>query len=130
MPYNIESATLGAVSLALDAASLRHQAISSNIANAGTPGYRPVAVSFEEHLGALRAALSSRGTVDASLLAASSARVEREPEKAGGTEEASRVAVDEQVAQLSQNAVHYQALLRALNKQYSILSIAINEGKR
>lgn len=130
MPYNIESATMGAVSLALDAASLRHQAISSNIANASTPGYRPVSVSFEEHLGALRAALATRGTVDASLLAASSARLEREPDKAGGPEEGPRVAVDEQVAQLSQNAVHYQALLRALNKQYSILAIAINDGKR
>jgi flagellar basal-body rod protein FlgB len=101
----IETSTVGAVTLALDAALLRHQAIAANIANVNTPGYRPVRVSFEEHLGTQPARLE---------------RVEGD----------SKVELDVEVAHLSANTVHYQALLRALNKQLSILGTAINEGKR
>lgn len=36
----------------LDAAGLRHRAISSNIANINTPGYRRVEVAFEDDLAA------------------------------------------------------------------------------
>jgi flagellar basal-body rod protein FlgB len=35
---------------ALDAASLRQQVIASNIANAGTPGFKGQAVSFEQEI--------------------------------------------------------------------------------
>ena len=34
----------------LDAASLRHRAIASNVANVNTPDYKRVEVSFEEDL--------------------------------------------------------------------------------
>jgi flagellar basal-body rod protein FlgB len=34
------------------------------------------------------------------------------------------------MAQLSENTLHHQALLKALNKHLSLMSIAINEGKR
>jgi flagellar basal-body rod protein FlgB len=40
---------------ALDAYTLRHRTISSNIANIGSAGYRPGVVSFEEQLAASRA---------------------------------------------------------------------------
>jgi flagellar basal-body rod protein FlgB len=101
----IETSTVGAVALALDAALLRHQAIAANIANVNTAGYQPVRVSFEEHLGAQAPRLE---------------RVEGE----------AKVELDVEVAHLSANTVHYQALLRGLNKQFSILGTAINEGKR
>ena len=128
MPH-IETTTIEAVSLALDAASLRHQAIASNIANANTPNYRPARVSFEERLGTVRAALKGGHGVDPKMLAGSHARIELEPAATPGAA-APQVAIDEQVAKLSENAVHYQALLRALNKQFAILGMAINEGKR
>ena len=43
---------------------------------------------------------------------------------------ASNVMLDMEVVKLSQNVVHYQSLLRALGNQMSIISAAINEGKR
>ena len=42
------------LSKALDAYSLRHRTISSNIANIGSAGYRPGVVSFEDQLAASR----------------------------------------------------------------------------
>lgn len=129
MPHAIEISTVQAVSLALDAASLRHQALAANIANVGTPNYRPLRVSFEEQLGALRAGLARGGAIDPSLIDAARPTLEREPLPSSG-DAAGTVALDQQVAKISENAVHYQALLRALNKQFSILSTAINDGKR
>ena len=128
MSHDMETSTIRAVALALDAANLRHQAIASNIANADTAGYRPLRVSFEQHLDALRAALQGSRPLDQSLLETARPRIERET--ASSVSGSSAVALDEQVGKLTENAVHYQALLRALNKQFSILSAAINDGKR
>ena len=44
------------LSKALDAYSLRHRTISSNIANIGSAGYKPGVVSFEDQLAASRSA--------------------------------------------------------------------------
>ncbi len=127
MTASIESVTMGAVSLALDAALLRHQAIASNIANANTPGYQPLRVSFEEQMGALGAAL--RDPADASALVGVTPRLERDA-SAPVVDASSGVALDEEVARLSANTVHYQALLRGLGKHLSILGMAANDGKR
>ncbi len=35
-----------------------------------------------------------------------------------------------ELVKLSQNAVHYQTLLKALDKRGSILALAVNEGRR
>jgi flagellar basal-body rod protein FlgB len=124
----LETGTIGAVSLALDAAALRHQALASNIANAATPGYQPLRVSFEEQLEAMRASLRA-GRLEPSLLATIQPKLEREA-LVEGSPGGTQVALDSQVAKISENAVHYQALLRALNKQFAILGAAINDGKR
>jgi len=119
MSFGIEGTTAKVVTLALDAASLRQQAIAANIASANTPGYRPVRVSFEEQLSALDAASleNVRPTIEPEPLAADPAN-------------GSAVALDQEVAKLSANTLHYQVLLRGLSRQLSILGAAINEGKR
>lgn len=119
MSFGIEAATSAVVSLALDAAALRQQAIAANIANANTPGYRPVRVRFEEHLSSL----------DPASLAGVRPTIEPEP-LAGDPASGSAVALDQEVARLSANTLHYQVLLRGLSRQLSILGAAINEGKR
>jgi len=50
------STTIPLLSKALDAYSLRHRAISSNIANISSAGYRAQEVSFEDQLAASRSA--------------------------------------------------------------------------
>ena len=60
---SIESLTTATLSLALDAATLRQQAIAANIANAGVEGYERLGVAFEEQLAQARDSLQRRGTV-------------------------------------------------------------------
>jgi flagellar basal-body rod protein FlgB len=120
----IDQSTVGLVSMALDATTLRQQAIAQNIANANTPGYQRVGVSFESHLGALRNTVRQAGTP--SLASLRDFRPAMELVGAPGDP----VSLDMEVAALSENTLQQQALLKVLNKHLGLLSTAINEGKR
>lgn len=123
----INAITADLVKLALDAASMRHLAISHNIANVNTPGFAPARVEFESQLGAARAALQQGQRLDASMLSGVRPVAVRAEVPAG----ADRTAMlDMEVAAMAQNTVHYQSLLKALGQQMSILASAISEGKR
>jgi len=128
MITGISGATGEVVMLALDAANLRHQAIANNIANANTPGYVPLKVNFEEQLTAFRRAMDGSEADASSALHGVKSFIEEDLAAAGSG--ASNVMLDMEVVKLSQNVVHYQSLLRALNNQLSIISSAINEGRR
>ncbi len=107
--------------VALDATSLRHQAISSNIANSNTENYQPLHVSFEEQL---QQEISGSGAALKNDIAARVApRIEIDPD---GT----TVVIDQEMVRLNQNFIHHQALLKALNGKLELASLAINEGKR
>jgi len=113
---------------ALDAAVLRHQAIASNIANANATGYRALRVNFEEQLGFARAALGQeKGTLTASDVASLRPFVEQEPTPPVGTP---AVMIDMEMVKLAQNTMQYQALLKGLNFGASLVSTAINEGRK
>lgn len=123
----IDSTTSALLSLALDAASMRHQAIAHNIANANTPGYRPVGVSFEEHMTQARDAVAQGRRVSLSDLSGYRPVFALADESAAGDQ---AVSLDMEVAKLSENTLHHQALLKALNRHFSIIGTAISEGKR
>lgn len=122
-----EAITTDLVKLALDAASMRHLAISHNIANVNTPGFAPARVDFEQQLGAARTALQQGEPLQASMLAG----IRPVTVRAAPAEGADRTAMlDMEVAAMAQNTVHYESLLKALGKQMAILASAISEGKR
>lgn len=125
MVSSIDSTT-GLVSMALDAAVLRQQAIAQNIANANTPGYQRLGVSFESRLAALTNSAGQVRAPAAAELAAYHPRLEPAAPDHGGQ----AVSLDEEMAQLSQTTLHHQALLKALNKHMALLAMAVNEGKR
>ena|SRR5215831_2632813 len=127
MMQEFEGVTLGVLRLALDAASLRHQVVAHNIANANTQGYTPVRVNFEEQFDSLRGALGRSQSVDPELLQQLRPVVEQDRNVNGQT---AQVALDLEVAKLAQNTVHYQALLRGVSKYLSIVGVAVTEGKR
>jgi flagellar basal-body rod protein FlgB len=112
---------------ALDAAVLRHQAIAANIANANSVNYRPVRVNFEEQLGFARQAIANGSELTAADVAAIRPTVEHVPGASTGN---ATVMIDMEMVKLAQNTVQYQALLRGLAHRSSLVSIAINEGKR
>ena len=124
MSQPTEAVTSAIMRVALDGAALRHQAIAANIANAATPGYQPLKVSFERQLASARDRLNG-GEALQGVLADLSPSVEAQAGEGEG-----RPAIDLQVADMAQNVVQYQALLKGWSKRMSILSAAINEGKR
>lgn len=129
MSQGIEAVTTAALGLALDAASLRQDAIASNIANVDTIGYVPMSVSFEDQLGAARRSLRSDGRLDAAALDGVAPRLEQVTDQtpAGST---NPVSLDLEVARLTQNSGHYQELAKALSKHFGILSMAVSDGKK
>ena len=103
---------------------MRQQAIAHNIANANTPGYQRLGVSFESRLAEAR---DSQGRPALPSLADLS---NFQPAFDYVSDGASGVALDMEVADLSENSLHQHALLKALTKHLGLISLAINEGKR
>lgn len=127
MTHGIENVTRISLGLALDAAVLQQKAITSNIANAGVQGYIPQKVDFSDQLEAARREVSLRGTTTLSTLQAIEPRLHTMPLENG---QWPTVRIDVEMAHLSENMVHYQTLLKGLNRHFSIITSAINEGKK
>jgi flagellar basal-body rod protein FlgB len=103
---------------ALDGVFARQLAVAHNIANANSPGFAPVRVSFETALQQALAA-SSAGDRDPLRTAAISVRADRsEPMR-----------LDLEVTASAENAMRYSMLLGLLDRKLQVLSLAINEGR-
>jgi flagellar basal-body rod protein FlgB len=126
MTQGLESVTTAILGLAMDAASLRQQAIAANIANANTAGYVPQGVSFEAQLGDARRGLRTEGHIDPFALAG--VKVQMQALQSGA--QTGSIQLDTEVAALSQNTMQYQVLAKGLNKHFAILESAFSDGKR
>ena len=114
-----QSAVMQVTPKALDAASLRHLATMSNIANAGNPLHVAQRVQFEE---VLRSVLEQEGAAErVAATAQLLPRIVSDPRP---------VAIDQEVAALARNTLHYQALLKTLNAELELLGLAANDGRR
>jgi flagellar basal-body rod protein FlgB len=127
MTDRTEAVTTSLLRLALDAASMNHQAIANNIANINSPGYRPAQVNFESQLQAVRDAANTGRPVESSMLAGIRPYIERADVAPAGDRTAT---LDMEAAKLAENTVHYEALLKVMGMRLSTLGAAINEGKR
>lgn len=121
----IDGGTTALLSLAIDAAAMRQQALAQNIANVNTPGYRRIDVSFAERIGNLVDA-NGQVRVQADRLAGFRPYLQvAAPDGADGT-----VSVDTEIAAISENTLHHQVLLKALSKHLAMIGTAIGEGKK
>lgn len=102
---------------ALDGLSARAIVTAENIANAGTPGYRPARLSFER-------ALADAAAGGAGAVRAVQPRIER---PAGNTPEA-KLRLDLELATASSTALRYAALIDLLNRQMQIDALAVTGG--
>lgn len=138
-----------ALERALDAASLRHQVTSNNLANVNTPGFKRARVAFED---ALRSALSTQagtGAAARALPGAPLAPVATHPAHFGVPaavhsvrpqiwrdsattmrNDGNNVDVETELALLTENSLWYQAMTRQLSGKLGILRQAITEGRR
>lgn len=129
MTEGMEAITSASLSLALDAASLRQQAIATNIANAGSAGYLRQGVTFEGSLQQLRDSLRDGAGPGSAALALAGLAPRLTPALAADGSPQT-VQLDVEMADLAHNTVHYQALLKALSRHYAVLSSAISDGKK
>ncbi len=129
--------TMRATRAALTGLAQRHDAISSNIANIDTVGYRRRTVTFE---GALRDSIAAAQghtplrTTHPQHISSGGGGGAR-PSRAVDTgdviaqrNDSNAVSIDEEMAQLAETQVRYQALTQTLSRRLSTLRSAIRGG--
>jgi flagellar basal-body rod protein FlgB len=125
MAIDLGGVTVQAVRVALDAAVLRHVAIANNIANAKSPGYQPMRVSFEDQL---QRAGQLTGAGDEAALRAQLERLSGDIRSGTALRPADDgpVQLDREMVHLADNSLRYRAMLQALGSRSAILKLAIN----
>lgn len=117
------------ISVALDAALLRHQVIANNIANANTPGYQVKRLNFEEYLSGFTSELTSfdEHTKMARLDSVAANLHGGSPMVVSDNE---AVELDREMVKLTENTIRYQAILKTAGLRGELLSMAINGGRK
>lgn len=143
----IDSQTTRVIAKALDGLSKRHTAIASNIANAETPGYRAIRVSFENNLEEAIAAENSTDPASkhlpkGSLKTTNPAHHNPKPNPTSTADakamiersefeyryDKNGVDIEHEMAQLAKNTQRYQALSRMEGNSFSALRNVIKGG--
>lgn len=106
--------------------SLNQKVISGNLANLNTPGYKAKELSFDS---VLRQSLEDEvlhmvRTNENHAAPDSPVSAMQSPE----TNETGPVDLDHEMVKLSRNSIEYQYIVSMLNKKFSMLMQAINEG--
>lgn len=121
----------------LDAAWLRNQVISNNIANAETPGFKSSSVEFES---VFAAALDDTSGFDNKITRDKHISFSNtDPDgvvptvvKNSGTDmrmDGNNVDIDYENVELAKNTLYYNTLVEKLNTEFSMLRMAITEGR-
>ena len=118
--------SIAPVKRGLDQRSQRHAAIASNVANADTPGYRAVDVSFGSHLRQARMSLLTthpghRGGRTGGLSGRDQVVLSGGLARRDGND----VDIDREMGKLAQNQIEYQFLARRLSSKFGRLREAI-----
>lgn len=111
----VEPISTNIILKALDGLSARATVTAQNIANANSPGYRPLKVSFEEALR--RAATSGVEAIRA---------VEPRISAAGDSD----LRLDLELATATSTSGRYQTLAELLSRQLQIDAVALSSGGR
>lgn len=116
---------------AMDYAVARSQALTANIANANTPGYKRVDVSFATHLNeADRLPLTrSHEAHLAGQREAASIKYVQEGSTTMRNDD-NNVDLEREMAFLVKTSMFYDAVLDQYNRRLACLRAAINEGRR
>lgn len=120
---------------ALDGASMRHAAISENIANVNTPGYKKKTVDFEGVLenalekNKLKLYTTNKRHIGAGL-GSSLNPVISENKNFSVRRDGNSVNIDMEIAERAKNEIYYSAISRQVSRQFEALNSVINEGGR
>ena len=118
---------------ALDAAWMRNEAISNNIANVNTPGFKKSYVRFEEYMADAQEKFQiSADKKDPRFLPIGKDRViSANPEivrenSPSMRRDGNNVDIDVEMAELAKNTIKYNALIAQLSKEFAKIKLAIN----
>ncbi|HEX2954027.1 MAG TPA: flagellar basal body rod protein FlgB [Bacillota bacterium] len=123
----LEDRTIAALRRGLDMATFRHDLLSHNIANADTPGYQRLDISFADFLDDTKTNLPLVRTNIAHISDSESTgaiQVARTPGAARA--DGNTVVIESEMASLSQNAMYYQAISTQLGKYFGRMRLAIS----
>ena len=134
---DVNDKTLKALSTALNFREMRQELISSNVANANTPGFKAKKLDFEE---ALARALDVDGQMQMNVNDERHHNVGNggfnnlEPEiyddpNGVVSENGNTVDVEAEMAKMAENKLMYDTLVQLINKKMGIMKYAINSEK-
>lgn len=130
-----DSITTALLQRALDGSWQRQRAISNNIANHETPGYKAIKVNFEDSLEKeierLENGVPSKETIQKGIDALKSSDIDvysdySTTERADGN----NVDLDLENIEMAKTQIQYQYLTRSMTDMFSRLRYAISEGKK
>jgi flagellar basal-body rod protein FlgB len=104
---------------ALNIRGYYHKIIASNIANVETPGYKEKDIDFGAELE--KSLSGSTGTIEV--------REKSNPSGVDGID-GNSVTMEDQIVKMTENTMMFNAFVQLINKKFSMLRYAINEGRR
>lgn len=122
----------------LDASWLRNEAISQNIANVDTPGYKRKTVSFEDQLQQAIDGSSFKGfrtdprhiPIGGSNVDNIDIAVTEDNKSLSMRLDGNNVDIESEMALMAKNSIQYNVLTQSLNSEFKRIKSAINEGRR
>ncbi len=130
-------ANINLLSKVLDLRAENQKVISSNIANAETPGYSPAKFNFEDdlksalqhtrHIG-MATTHSKHINLAPTNISEIEGKITRHPDNTGIGDE-NGVSVDSEMIALSKNQLMYEATAQLLKKKISTIKYAVSDGK-
>lgn len=119
------------VQKALDGVWQRQKAISGNIANYETPGYKAQKVSFEAELKKKVESLRSQADMQERKKAIQNTAIRSYADPAGAERlDGNNVNLDTENIELARTQIQYQYLVRSMTDTLSRLRYAITEGRK
>jgi flagellar basal-body rod protein FlgB len=134
---NIEDKTLKALATSLNFRQMRQEILSSNVANADTPGYKAKKLDFEEALAraidideqqSLRASDGRHFNVGGGGFGNLKPEIYDDPNGVV-SEDGNTVDRDKELAEMAENKILYDASVQLLNKKLGLMRYAVSSDR-
>jgi flagellar basal-body rod protein FlgB len=119
--------TKGNIERGLDAAWLRNDVISQNIANVDTPGYKRKVVRFEEFLNnEMKTGQISQGKT---RFSSNGIQITEDPAQSSYRSDGNNVDIEHEMALMAANSIRYNTLIQKMNGDFQKLKTVIRGGR-
>lgn len=116
---------------ALDFHLSRHNVLASNLANAETPGFRPLELLRDDTKSTITAqplAVTNEGHVAIAALPMDEAYVTREDQTVAPSANGNAVSLEHEMSKLAANDIRFEGAVKIVAQQLAMLRYAANDG--